>query len=82
MDAAHEEAYWLSAIATDEKKGSLVYYKSTTQGNYHAIIHSLMPPTVDIACEQWHENDDGELEKYTVIERQEVTLKQLRVRIW
>ena len=55
MDAAHEDAYWLAATPTDATRGSPVYYKASG-GRYHALIHTIIPPVLDVACEQWHDD--------------------------
>ena len=78
MDPAEEEAYWLAAKPTDERVGSPVYYRSPSSGKFHAIIHSIIPPTLHVMCEQWHEEEEsGEYAKYTVVEEIPVTAKAL-----
>ena len=81
MDAAHENAYWLAATPTDATRGSPVYYKASG-GRYHALIHTIIPPVLDVACEQWHEDPEtGEMVKYIVVERTEVTSKELQASV-
>ena len=78
MDPEAEEKYWLVATPTTKQNGSPVYYRSPSSGKYHAIIHSVIPPTLHVLCEQWHEDEDtGEYEKYTVVEEVTVTTKEL-----
>ena len=58
-----------------------MYYKASG-GRYHALIHTLIPPVLDVACEQWHEDPKtGELEKWIAVERTEVSTKQLQASV-